>query len=47
MEELDSDSEISNILSLDVLKDHKPNKNWKTPIRSTVRSLRRQGKSYG
>jgi serine/threonine protein kinase len=27
MEESDSDSEISHILSLDVLKDHKPNKN--------------------
>jgi len=41
IEESDSDSEISNILSLDVLKDHKPNENWKTPIHSTVRSLRR------
>ena len=47
MEESDSDSEISNILSPDALKDHKPNENWKTPVRSTVRSLRQQGKSYG
>jgi hypothetical protein len=26
---------------------HKPKEMWKTPVRSTVRSLRRQGKSYG
>jgi len=27
--------------------NHKPKEQWKTPIRSTVRLLRRQGKSYG
>jgi hypothetical protein len=27
--------------------DHKPKENWKTPVRFIVRSLRRQGKSYG
>ena len=27
--------------------NHKPKEQWKTPVRSTVRSLRRQGKSYG
>jgi hypothetical protein len=45
IEESDSDSEISNIFSLAVLKDYKPNENWKTPVRATVRSLRRLGKS--
>jgi hypothetical protein len=40
IEESDSDSEISNIPSLAILKDHKPNENWKTPVRATVRSLR-------
>jgi transposase len=43
----DSESDISNVLSPEVLKKHQPNENWKTPVRSTVRSLRRQGKSYG
>jgi hypothetical protein len=27
--------------------NHKPKEQWKTLVRSTVRSLRRQGKSYG
>src|ERR1700730_10921099 len=44
---LDSESDISNVLSPEVLEKHQPNENWKTPVRSTVRSLRRQGKSYG
>ena len=39
--------EDSIILSPSALKDHKPLENWKTPVRATVRSLRRQGKSYG
>ena len=37
--------EESIVLSL-LMVNHKPKENWKTPIRSTVRSLRRQGMSY-
>jgi hypothetical protein len=38
--------EDSIILSPSVA-NHKPKEQWKTPVRSTVRSLRRQGKSHG
>ena len=39
--------EDSIILSPSVLKDHNPNENWQTPVRAVIRSLRRQGASYG
>jgi hypothetical protein len=39
--------EDHNILSPSVIKSHKPSENWKTPVRATVRSLRRDGVSYG
>ena len=43
-----SDSlDSSIILSPGILKSHNPNENWKTPVRSLVRILRREGASYG
>ena len=42
-----SDSlDSSIILSPGVLRSHNPNENWKTPVRATVRTLRREGASY-
>ena len=35
------------ILSPGILRSHNPNENWKTPVRATVRTLRREGASYG
>jgi hypothetical protein len=35
------------ILSPGVLRSHNPNENWKTPVRATVRIMRREGASYG
>jgi len=43
-----SDSlDSSIILSPGVLKSYNLNENWKTPVRSLVRILRREGASYG
>jgi len=43
-----SDSlDSSIILSPGILKSHNPNENWKTPVRSLVRTLCREGTSYG
>jgi hypothetical protein len=39
--------EDQNILSPGVFKSHNPNENWKTPVRATVRTLYRDGASYG
>jgi hypothetical protein len=40
--------EYSNIvLSPLATKEHKPGDMWKTPVRSIVRGMRRDGKSYG
>ena len=39
--------EDSIILSPGVLRSHNPNENWKTPVRAAVRTLRREGASYG
>jgi uncharacterized protein YerC len=33
-------------LSPSAITEHKPKEMWKTPVRSSVRTLRRQGKSY-
>lgn len=35
------------ILSPGVLRSHNLNENWKTPVRATIRTLRREGASYG
>jgi hypothetical protein len=39
--------EDQNILSPGVFKSHNLNENWKTPVRVTIRTLRRDGASYG
>jgi hypothetical protein len=39
--------EDQNILSPGVFKSHNPNENWKTPVRVTVRTLRRDRAYYG
>jgi DNA-binding CsgD family transcriptional regulator len=35
------------ILSPNTIKEHKPGDMWKTPVRSIVCGMRRDGKSYG
>ena len=35
------------ILSPGVLRSYNPNENWKTPVRAAVRTMRREGASYG
>jgi transposase len=37
----------TSILSSPLVRDHKPGGGWSTPIRSSVRSMRRDGLSYG
>jgi histone H3/H4 len=41
------DSSDDSIILSPSAKEHKPNENWKTPVRATVRSMRRDRKSYG
>ena len=36
----------NSILSSPVLREHKPGDMWRTPVRSAVRSIKRDGKSY-
>ena len=47
MADLSDSSDSSIILSPGILRSYNPNENWKTPVRATVRTLRREGASYG
>ena len=35
------------ILSSPAVREHKPGMEWKTPERSVIRAMKREGKSYG
>jgi len=35
------------ILSSPAVREHKPDMEWKTPERSVIRAMKREGKSYG
>jgi hypothetical protein len=47
MADLSDSSDSLIILSPGILRSHNPNENWKTPVRATVCTLRREGASYG